>query len=658
MWTANDAAFLRYHFAFQRFQMPHTLTANTAADGAASAAPARPNFWALTLGCIGVVYGDIGTSPLYALRESVLAATGGGYDTTKPVILGILSLIVWALILIVTVKYVLILLRADNDGEGGTLALMALANRALGGKSLVIIMLGIISAALFYGDALITPAISVLSAVEGLSIATPALESYVVPLTFLILFALFAVQSRGTAKVASFFGPITLVWFIAIAAAGCAHIAQNLGVLAAFNPAHGMKFLASHGWIGLATLGAVFLAVTGCEALYADLGHFGKGPIQTAWIFVALPALTLNYFGQGALLLASPEAIQNPFYLLYPSWALLPMVVLAAAATVIASQAVITGAFSLTNQAVQLGLLPRLHIQRTSETLAGQIYIPRVNGMLLIGVLFLVAQFQSSSALASAYGIAVSGTMVVTAMMAFVVIWKTWKWRVWAAAALIMPFFLIDTTFLTANMLKVFHGGWVPLLIGGFVIVVMLTWRRGAKILAVKTRRLETPIVPLIQSLEKISPPRVPGTAVFFTAAPDSAPTALLHSLKHYKVLHMNNVILTIITENVPRVAAKDRVEMEPFSDSFMRVVLHFGFMEEPNVPKALAIARKLGWSFDIMSTSFFLSRRVVRPDSKSAMPPWQDKLFIFLAQNADDASSYFHLPTNRVVEIGTQVSA
>jgi KUP system potassium uptake protein len=473
-----------------------------------------------------------------ALRESVLAATGNGHAATKLVILGILSLIVWALILIVTVKYVLILLRADNDGEGGTLALMALANRALGGKSLVIIMLGIISAALFYGDALITPAISVLSAVEGLSIATPALESYVVPLTFLILFALFAVQSRGTARVAAFFGPITLVWFIAIAVAGCAHIAQNLGVLAAFNPAHGVKFLASHGWIGLATLGAVFLAVTGCEALYADLGHFGKGPIQTAWIFVALPALTLNYFGQGALLLASPKAIQNPFYLLYPNWALLPMVGLAAAATVIASQAVITGAFSLTNQAVQLGLLPRLQIQRTSETQAGQIYIPRVNGMLLIGVLFLVAQFQSSSALASAYGIAVSGTMVVTAMMAFVVIWKTWKWPVWAAAALIVPFFLIDTTFLTANMLKVFHGGWVPLLIGGFVIVVMLTWRRGAKILAAKTRRLETPIVPLIHSLEKSPPPRVPGTAVFLTAAPDSAPTALLHSLKHYKVLH------------------------------------------------------------------------------------------------------------------------
>ena len=637
--------------------MPHAQTGSIPANGSSPEAVSRRNFWGLTLGCIGVVYGDIGTSPLYALRESVHAATGGGQTPLEPVILGILSLIIWALILIVTVKYVLILLRADNEGEGGTLALMALANRAVGGKSFTIILLGIISAALFYGDALITPAISVLSAVEGLKIATPALEDYVVPLTVLILFGLFAVQSHGTARVAAFFGPITLVWFIALALGGIAHIAQNPGVLAALNPAHGVMFLGSHVWIGLATLGAVFLAVTGCEALYADLGHFGRGPIQTAWLLVALPALALNYFGQGALLLASPEAIENPFYLLYPDWALLPMVGLAAAATVIASQAVITGAYSLTNQAVQLGLLPRLQIQRTSEKQAGQIYIPRINGILLVGVLLLVAQFGSSSALASAYGIAVSGTMVVTALLALVVIWKSWKWPLWAAAALIVPFLIIDSIFLTANMLKVFHGGWMPLLIGGFVIVIMLTWRRGAKILAAKTRRLETPIEVLIKSLEKSPPPRVPGTAVFLTATPDSAPTALLHSLKHYKVLHTNNVILTIITENVPRVAAKDRVQIEPLGDSFMRVVLRYGFMEAPNVPKALAIARKHGWTFDIMSTSFFLSRRSVRPDARSGMPVWQDRLFIFLAQNADDASSYFQLPTDRVVEIGTQVT-
>jgi KUP system potassium uptake protein len=626
-------------------------------EGAHAIASARRRFWALTLGCIGVVYGDIGTSPLYALRESVHAATGGAGTATEPVILGILSLIVWALILIVTVKYVLILLRADNDGEGGTLALMALADRALGGKSYAILLLGIISAALFYGDALITPAISVLSAVEGLKIATPGLEAYVVPLTVLILFGLFAVQSHGTARVAAFFGPITLLWFIALAVAGMAHIAQNPGVLAAFNPAHGVWFLANHGVIGLLTLGAVFLVVTGSEALYADLGHFGRGPIQTAWLFVALPALTLNYFGQGALLLASPEAIENPFYLLYPDWALLPMVGLATAATIIASQAVITGAFSLTNQAVQLGLLPRLQVTRTSETQAGQIYLPRLNVILLVGVLLLVVQFQSSSALASAYGIAVSGTMVVTALMALVVIWKAWKWPLWAAAALIVPFLLIDLTFFSANMLKVLHGGWVPLLIGGFIIVIMLTWRRGARILAAKTRKLETPVSELIQSLEKKPRQRVAGTAVFFTATPDSAPTALLHSLKHYGVLHANNAILTIITENVPRVPAARRVEIEPLGDSFIRVVLRFGFMEAPNVPKALAIARKHGWTFDIMSTSFFLSRRSVRADARSHMPLWQDRLFIFLAQNADDASSYFQLPTERVVEIGTQVT-
>jgi KUP system potassium uptake protein len=637
--------------------MPHATTGSIAANGSSSEAAKRPNYWGLTLGCVGVVYGDIGTSPLYAFRESVLAATHGSHTASEGVILGILSLIIWALILIVTVKYVLILLRADNDGEGGTLALMALANRALGGKSFTIVILGIVSAALFYGDAMITPAISVLSAVEGLNVVTPAFEAYVVPLTVAILFALFAVQSRGTAKVATWFGPITLIWFIAIAVAGIGHIAQNLAVLGAFNPIHGLAFLAGHGVIGLATLGAVFLAVTGCEALYADLGHFGRGPIQTAWFGLALPSLTLNYLGQGALLLAQPEAIENPFFLLYPDWAQLPMVVLAAAATVIASQAVITGAFSLTNQAVQLGLLPRLLIKRTSETQAGQIYIPRVNGILLIGVLVLVAQFRSSSSLASAYGIAVTGTMVVTAIMAFVVVWKSWRWPVLAAAALILPFLLIDTTFLAANLLKVLHGGWVPLLIGGMVIVVMLTWRKGAAILAAKTRRLETPIVDLIKSLAKSPRPRVPGTAIFLSGAPESAPTALLHSLKHYKVLHERNVILTIVTENVPRVAAERRVAMEDLGDRFIRVILHFGFMETPNVPKALAIARKQGLSFDIMATSFFLSRRVVKPDARSGMPAWQDRLFIVLAQNADDASSYFQLPSDRVVEIGTQVT-
>ena len=618
---------------------------------------ARSDFWALTLGSIGVVYGDIGTSPLYAVRESVLAARGVSEAASAEVILGILSLIIWALILVVTVKYVLLLLRADNDGEGGTLALMALAQRALGGRSLLVLSLGIIAAALFYGDAMLTPAVSVLSAVEGLEIAAPGLQFYVVPLAVVILVSLFAVQSRGTASVAAFFSPIMLIWFVAIAAAGLWHISQDITVLQAFSPVYGLSFLASHGLISLLTLGAVFLAVTGAEALYADLGHFGRAPIQTAWLIVALPALTINYLGQGALLLSNPQAIENPFFLLYSQWALLPMVGLATAATVIASQAVITGAFSLTRQAIQLGFLPRLEVRHTSGAQFGQIYVPRINTILLLGVLLLVTQFRSSSALAEAYGVAVSGTMVVTTLMAMVVIWKSWKWTLWATAALMVPFLLIDTTFLSANLLKVFHGGWVPLLIGALVMLVIFTWRKGANILAAKTRRLETPIHELVEMLEKRPPARVPGTAVFLTGDPNSAPTALLHSLKHYKVLHEDNVVLTVVIENTPYVKTGDRVSIEPLGKSFSHVRIRFGFMESPNVPRALGIARKQGWSFDIMSTSFFLSRRSVRPDARSGMPPWQDRIFILLARNADDASSYFHLPTDRVVEIGTQVS-
>ena len=581
----------------------------------------------------------------------------GGGASSGEIILGILSLIIWALILVVTVKYVLLLLRADNDGEGGTLALMALAQRAVGGRSVLVLSLGIIGAALFYGDAMLTPAVSVLSAVEGLEIAAPGLQFYVVPLTVIILVALFAVQSRGTASVASFFGPITFIWFLAIAAAGLWHISQNITVLQAFSPVYAISFLTSHGLIGFLTLGAVFLAVTGAEALYADLGHFGRVPIQTAWLSVVLPALTINYLGQGALLLSNPQAIENPFFLLYPHWALLPMIGLATAATVIASQAVITGAFSLTSQAIQLGFLPRLEIRHTSGAQFGQIYVPRINTILLLGVLLLVTQFRSSSALAEAYGVAVSGTMVVTTLMATLVIWKSWKWSLWATAALMVPFLLIDTTFLSANLLKVFHGGWVPLLIGALVMLVIFTWRKGANILAAKTRRLETPINELVDMLEKRPPARVPGTAVFLTGDPNSAPTALLHSVKHYKVLHENNVVLSVVIENIPYVKTADRVSIEPLGKSFSRVRIRFGFMETPNVPRALGIARKQGWSFDIMSTSFFLSRRSVRVDARSGMPPWQDRIFILLARNADDASSYFHLPTDRVVEIGTQVS-
>ena len=634
---------------------PHTKVAGTANGPGLETSHAK--FFGLMLGCIGVVYGDIGTSPLYALRESVLAAVGPTAPAGEEVILGILSLIIWALILIVTVKYVMILLRADNNGEGGTLALMALARRALGGNGYTIMLLGMISAALFYGDAMITPALSVLSAVEGLEVITPALARYVVPLSVVILFALFAVQSHGTARVAAYFGPITLLWFAVLALGGAWHVAQNPSVLAAFNPVHGVSFLLGHGIIGLLTLGAVFLVVTGAEALYADLGHFGRGPIRTAWLTVCLPALTINYLGQGALLLGDSRAITNPFFLLYPDWARAPMIGLATAATVIASQAVITGAYSLTAQAIQLGLLPRLEIRHTSESQFGQIYIPRVNIILLIGVLLLVVQFRSSGALASAYGIAVTGTMVVTAIMAFIVIWKYWRWPVWGAAALMAPFLLIDLVFLGANLLKVFQGGWVPLMIGAMMMTLMLTWVKGARILAAKTRRLETPIDDLIDALEKRQPHKVAGTAVFLTADPEAAPTALLHSLKHYKVLHEQNVVLTLVTDSTPRVAPAERVTVTPLGKIFTRVIVRFGFMETPNIPKALGLARKQGLTFDIMSTSFFLSRRAVRPDTKSGMPVWQDRLFIILAKNADDASSYFGLPTDRVVEIGTQIT-
>ncbi|TYO65748.1 potassium transporter Kup [Bradyrhizobium hipponense] len=614
-------------------------------------------FWGLTLGAIGVVYGDIGTSPLYAVHESVLAAVGPGNPASYEAVLGILSLIVWALLLVVTLKYVVLLLRADNHGEGGTLALMALANKAVGARTPIIVLLGIISGGLFYGDAIITPSLSVLSAIEGIKIITPAFEPYVVPITAAILLGLFSVQSRGTAEVASFFGPITLVWFIALALAGLWHIAQNPSVLFAFNPLHGVRFLIEHGIVGLLTLGAVFLVVTGSEALYADLGHFGRGPIRTAWLFVALPALTINYFGQGALILADPAAIENPFFLLYPQWALIPMVVLATAATVIASQAVITGAYSVTQQAIQLGLLPRLEIRHTSEALVGQIYMPRVNGFLLVGVLVLVFMFRSSNALASAYGIAVTGTMVVTAMLAFVVIWRAWNWSPVAAAALVAPFLMLDLTFLGANLLKVMEGGWMPLMLGTAMVTIMYTWRRGTAVLAAKSAKLQTPLDTLVRMLERSPPPRVPGTAVFLTGDPEHAPTALMHNLKHNKVLHERNVVLTVEYAQRPHVPPEERVRIQSLGDSFLRVGLRFGFMDVPNIPQALAIARKAGWQFEIMSTSFYLSRRSLRIAARSDMPRWQDRVFIVLASGASDATNYFRIPTERVVEIGAQVA-
>jgi KUP system potassium uptake protein len=622
----------------------------------AQEAPAHSGFWALTLGGIGVVFGDIGTSPLYAFREAVSHAAHGE-AISRTIVLGVLSLILWALLIVVTVKYVLLLLRADNNGEGGTLSLMALGQRALGRRSLPLLALGVVGASMFIGDSMITPAISVLSAVEGLKLVTPGLEHYVVPLTIFILVLLFSVQSSGTARVASAFGPVMVVWFTVLAVMGLMHIKDDPTVLAAINPYYAIQFVLSHGTIGLVTLGLVFLAVTGGEALYADLGHFGRKPIQAGWLYFVLPSLLINYFGQGALVLSDPAAIENSFYRMVPDALLLPLVVLATAATVIASQAVITGAFSLIRQAVQLGLLPRFEVRYTSESHAGQIYLPRVNRMLLLGVILLVLLFKNSSGLASAYGIAVSTTMVADGIMGFVVIWKLWNWRVASAAALILPLVVVDVAFFSANLLKLLEGAWVPLLFGVAVAVMIWTWRRGAAILIAKTRRIEVPLTDLIRSLEKRPPHIVKGTAVFLTSDPSFVPTALMHNLKHNKVLHEHNVILTIETAQTPRVDPAERVRMETVSEKFAIVRLKFGFMESPNVPKALVIARKLGWQFDIMATSFFVSRRSLKPSAQSGMPQWQDHLFIAMSRSANDATDYFQIPTGRVVEVGTQVT-
>src|SRR5712691_5356369 len=640
--------------------MADVTNERTAAGAAHSAAElasqSGSNRWAMVLGSVGVVYGDIGTSPLYAFREAVAAAVESG-PVTREIVLGVLSLILWALIVVVAIKYVLLLLRADNNGEGGTLSLTALATRALGRRTPLVFLLGVVGASMFLGDSVITPAISVLSAVEGLKLATPAFDHSVVPLTIAILLVLFAAQSRGTAQVASLFGPIMVLWFVAIALAGLLHIRDDPAVLAAINPAYAVTFLHGHGHIGLVTLGLVFLVVTGGEALYADLGHFGRRPIQIAWFGLVLPALLINYFGQGAKVLADPTAIENQFYHLVPEALLLPMVVLATAATVIASQAVITGAYSLVHQAIQLGMLPRLAILHTSASHAGQIYIPRVTIALLIGVLLLVGLFRTSSALASAYGIAVTTTMVVDGLLAFIVIWRLWQLKLWQAVLLVIPLVAVDVTFFSANLLKLFEGAWAPILFGASMVLLILTWRRGTGILAQKTRRSEVPLDALIHSLEKKPPHIVPGTAVFLTSDPASAPTALLHNLKHNKVLHEHNVILTIVTTDTPRVTQDERVTMTTVSPHFRRVALRFGYMEQPNVPKALAIARKHGWHFDIMSTSFFLSRRSLKPAAHSGMPRWQDRLFIVLAKSASDATDFFQIPTGRVVEVGTQVT-
>ena len=612
-------------------------------------------FWALALGSIGVVYGDIGTSPLYALREAVQAAKNHGASGPDAV-LGILSLMTWTLLLIVTLKYVIVLLNADNKGEGGTFALMALGQSVASRSAPLLLVFGVVGAAFFYGDAVITPAISVLSAVEGLKLVAPGMKDAVLPVTVVILLALFAAQSRGTAAVAQFFGPVMLVWFVVLAIGGLIHLIDDPRVFLALNPLLAIQFVVSHGVIGLAVMGLIFLVATGAEALYADLGHFGRKPIQFAWLAIVQPALMLNYFGQGALLLANPDAIESPFYRLYPDWALLPMVVLATMATVIASQAVITGAFSFTRQAIQLGLLPRLQIRHTSESVAGQIYLPRVNQLLFVGVLLVTLIFRSSSDLAAAYGLSVTATMVIDSLMAFFVVWRCWEWPVWKVAALMVPLLLIEQAFLAANIMKIPEGGWMPLLVAGMISLMVLTWVRGSRSLAKATRKNEAELEWLVRKLDAKPPHRVPGTAVFLTGDPSSAPTSLMHNLKHNRVLHERNIILTIKTEDTPRVQRHERIQIDRVADTFIRVVAHYGFMETPSVPKILEHCRRKDLNIDIAATSFFLSRRSLKTTMKSEMPRWQERLFIWLAGRAEDATEYFRIPSDRVVEVGTQV--
>ncbi|MDX8497535.1 potassium transporter Kup [Mesorhizobium sp. VK4C] len=610
----------------------------------------------LMLGALGVVYGDIGTSPIYAFREALVASSRGEV-ADRGDILGVLSLIIWSLTIIVTIKYIMFVLRADNRGEGGVLSLMALARSSFATRSAIILAIGIAGASLFFGDAVITPAISVLSAVEGMNVVTPAFQPYVVPLTLLILAILFAVQRFGTGGVALIFGPITAVWFLAIGLSGLNHIIADPEILWAISPHYIVAFLIHSPDVAFVTIGAIFLAVTGAEALYADLGHFGRKPIVLAWLAIVFPCLLLNYAGQGAYVLAKGGAVGHPFFEMNEGWALIPMVVLATAATVIASQAVISGAYSLTRQAVQLNMLPRLEILHTSEKQSGQVYMPRVNMLLALVVMLLVVGFGESSKLASAYGISVTGNMLVTTVLLFVVMTRIWKWQLWVAASLTALFAFIDVGFFASNIVKVFEGGWASLAVAFAIILGMWTWVRGSRYLFEKTRRNEIPLDFLAANLLKKKPQLVSGTAVFLTSDPLSAPTALMHSLKHYKVLHEQNVILSVVTAPQPVVPDSERVKMETVNELFMRVTLTFGYMEQPNIPRALAICRKQGWKFDIMTTSFFLSRRSLKASPNSGMPIWQDRLFIGLAKTAADATEYFQIPTGRVVEIGTQVA-
>jgi len=614
--------------------------------------------WGLIIGAIGVVFGDIGTSPLYAMREALHHSKSGG--TADLAVLGVVSLVFWALILVVTLKYVVFLMKADNKGEGGTLALMALAQHAVGRRSGLIFILGVCGAALFYGDGVITPAVSVLSAIEGLRDApgvSGQLDSFVVPIAAGILIALFMIQSRGTASMARYFGPLTLIWFLILAGLGVWHIFDDLTIFRALSPHYGVLFLFDNGFLGFVILGSVFLAVTGAEALYADMGHFGKSPIRTGWLWVVLPCLTLNYLGQGALVLNDRAAAENPFWMMVPQVAYWPVLIMATIATVIASQAVITGAFSVTQQAVQLGLLPRIDIRNTSESQAGQIFVPSVNMMLMVGVLVLLVTFQTSTNLAAAYGIAVTGSMFVDSLLAWFIVRRLWKWNLALSLLIISPLVALDLVFLTSNMLKIPQGAWFPLALGAALILLMWTWVRGTQILTAKTRKDSLPLTDLIEMLRARPPHRAPGTAIFLTSDPDIAPVALMHNLKHNKVLHEKNIVLTVRTTDTPRVDAAHRIAIEPINDDFKKLTISYGFMERPNVPKALGLCRKQGLKFDIMSTSFFLGRRSVVASASQGMPLWQDRLFIFLMRNAANPTDFFHIPPGRVVELGTQVS-
>ncbi len=633
---------------------PHT----SETEAVSSHGHGKEGFMALVVGSIGVVFGDIGTSPLYAMREALFHTREG--TSAELAIKGVISLVFWALVMIVTVKYVLFLMKADNKGEGGTLALMALAQKALGKYSPTVFFLGICGAALFYGDGIITPAVSVLGAVEGLRDApgfAGKVSHLIVPVSAVILVALFMVQSKGTAKVANLFGPITVLWFLVLGGLGLYHIFDQPGILVALMPQYGIKFLLANGFTGFVILGSVFLAVTGAEALYADMGHFGKKPIQYAWLFFVLPCLTLNYLGQGALTLADPSARENPFWRMVPEVAYWPVFLLATCAAVIASQAVITGAFSITQQAVQLGLLPRIDIKRTSETQAGQIFVPQINTMLMVGVLVLVFAFRGTDRLTSMYGIAVTGAMLVDTLLAYVFLRHVWKWKRWQAWALLAPIGALDLVFFGSNLLKIPQGAWLPLLLAGALILIMLTWATGTRTLTEKSKRDSVALLDLVDMLGKRPPHRAAGTAIFLTSDADSAPVALMHNLKHNKVLHEKNIILTVKTIGVPRVPEDKRVTIEIINDDFKKVTLSYGFMESPNLPRALGLCRKLGLKFDIMATSFFVGKRSVVPSANSGMPLWQDKLFIFLMKNAANPTEFFHIPPGRVVELGTQVT-